>query len=126
LPIPFDANAADVTVGVVGTGSMGRGIMQVAAQGGMRVIAYDEKAGAAEAAKAYVGKMLDGLVQKGRVPADDAKGAVDRIAIAASLDEVAKANIIIEAIVECLDAKQAVFARLDELSSPDTVTHHAG
>jgi len=38
--MPFDANAADVTVGVVGTGSMGRGIMQVAAQGGLRVIAY--------------------------------------------------------------------------------------
>src|SRR6185436_16694979 len=39
-PMPFDPNAANVTVGVVGTGSMGRGIMQVAAQGGLRVIAY--------------------------------------------------------------------------------------
>jgi len=119
--MPFDANAADVTVGVVGTGSMGRGIMQVAAQGGMRVVAYDEKAGAAEAAKAYIAKTLDGLVQKGRVPADDAKGAVDRIAVAASLEEVAKADLIIEAIVERLDVKQAVFARLDELCSPDTI-----
>ena len=119
--MPFDANAANVTVGVVGTGSMGRGIMQVAAQGGMRVIAYDEKPGAAEAAKAYIAKMLDGLVQKGRVPADEAKSAVDRIAVAKSLEEVAKANIIVEAIVERLDAKQALFARLDELSSPDTI-----
>jgi 3-hydroxybutyryl-CoA dehydrogenase len=79
------------------------------------------KAGAAEAAKAYIAKTLDGLVQKGRVPADDAKAAVEHIAIAASLDEVAKANLVIEAIVERLDAKQAVFARLDELSSPDTI-----
>ncbi len=119
--MPFDPNAANVTVGVVGTGSMGRGIMQVAAQGGLRVIAYDEKAGAAEAAKAYIAKMLDGLVQKGRVPADEAKGAVDRIAVAKSLEEVAKANVIIEAIVERLDAKQALFARLDELAGPDTI-----
>jgi len=119
--MPFDANAADVVVGVVGTGAMGRGIMQVAAQGGLRVVAYDEKAGAAEAAKAYIAKTLDGLVQKGRVPADDAKAAVDRIAVAASLEEVAKANIVIEAIVERLDVKQAVFAKLDELSGPETI-----
>jgi 3-hydroxybutyryl-CoA dehydrogenase len=78
--MPFDANAANVTVGVVGTGSMGRGIMQVAAQGGLCVIAYDEKPGAAEAAKAYIAKMLDGLVQKGRVLVDEAKSAIDRIA----------------------------------------------
>jgi 3-hydroxybutyryl-CoA dehydrogenase len=119
--MPFDPHAADVAVGVVGTGSMGRGIMQVAAQGGMRVVAYDEKAGAAEAAKAYIAKTLDGLVQKGRVPAEEAKAAVDRIAVAASLDEVAKANVIIEAIIERLDAKQALFAKLDELSAPDTI-----
>jgi len=49
--MPFDPNAADVTVGVVGTGAMARGIMQVAAQGSLRVVAYDEMAGAAEAAR---------------------------------------------------------------------------
>src|SRR5690242_8832082 len=119
--MPFDPNAANVTVGVVGTGSMGRGIMQVAAQGGMRVLAFDEKPGAAEAAKTYIARMLDGLAQKGRLPEADAKAALDRIAIARSLEEVAKANIIIEAIIERLDAKQALFAQLDELSGPDTV-----
>jgi 3-hydroxybutyryl-CoA dehydrogenase len=119
--MPFDPNAANVSVGVVGTGSMGRGIMQVAAQGGMRVVAYDEKPGAAESAKVYIAKMLDGQVQKGRVPEADAKSAVDRITIANSLEEVAKANVIIEAIIERLDAKQALFARLDELSGPDTI-----
>jgi len=119
--MPFDPNAADLTVGVVGTGSMGRGIVQVAAQGGMRVLAFDEKPGAAEAAKAYVGKMLDGMVQKGRLEAQDAGAAVERIVVAASLDEVAKADIVIEAIIERLDTKQAVFARLDALAGPDTI-----
>ncbi len=119
--MPFDPNAAHVTVGVVGTGSMGRGIVQVAAQGAMRVLAFDEKPGAAEAAKAYIGKMLDGLVQKGRLPAEDAGAALGRIAVAGSLEEIAKADIVIEAIVERLDVKQAVFARLDALAGPDTI-----
>ncbi len=119
--MPFDPSAANVTTGVVGTGAMGRGIMQVAAQGGMRVIAYDEKPGAAEAAKGYIAKMLESLVQKGRLPDADARSAIDRIAVAKSLGEVAKANIVIEAIVERLDAKQALFARLDELAGPDTI-----
>jgi 3-hydroxybutyryl-CoA dehydrogenase len=119
--MPFDPNAANVTVGVVGTGAMGRGIMQVSAQGGMNVIAYDEKPGAAEAAKGYIAKMLDGQVQKGRLPEADAKATIDRISVAKSLDEVAKTNIIIEAIVERLDAKQALFARIDEIAGPDTI-----
>ena len=86
--MPFDPNAADLTVAVVGTGTMGRGIVQVSAQGGMRVIAYDEKPGAAQAAKDYIAKMLDGLVEKGRVPEADAKAAIDRIAVAKDLSEV--------------------------------------
>jgi 3-hydroxybutyryl-CoA dehydrogenase len=119
--MPFDPNAPDLLVGVVGTGSMGRGIMQVSAQGGMRVIAYDEKPGAAEAAKAYIGRMLDGAVEKGRVPAAEAKAALDRITIASSLEDVAKASLIVEAIIERLDAKQALFAKLDALAGPDTI-----
>jgi 3-hydroxybutyryl-CoA dehydrogenase len=119
--MPFDPSAPDLLVGVVGTGSMGRGIMQVAAQGGMQVIAYDEKPGAAEAAKAYIAKMLEAAVEKGRVPAEEAKAALGRTAIAGSLEEVAKANLIIEAILERLDVKQAVFARLDALTGPDTI-----
>ena len=119
--MPFDPNAADVTVGVVGTGSMGRGIMQVSAQGGMRVIAFDEKPGAAEAAKAYIGKMLDRAVEKGSVPEAEATAALGRIAVATKLEDVAKANVIIEAIVEKLDIKQALFAKLDALAGRDTI-----
>ena len=56
--MPFDPSAANVTVGVVGTGAMGRGIMQVSAQGGMNVIAYDEKPGAAPPLMSAVRKPL--------------------------------------------------------------------
>lgn len=119
--MPFDPNRADVTVGVVGTGSMGRGIMQVSAQGGMRVIAFDEKPGAAAAARDYIAKMLARSVEKGQMPADAAEAAVARIEVAPSLDALVKADVIIEAIVERLDVKQALFAKLDAMAGPDTI-----
>ena len=110
--MPFDPHAANLSVAVIGTGTMGRGIVQVSAQGGMAVIAYDEKPGAAAAAKAYIAKILGGLVEKGRVSAADRTATLDRITIATSLDDVAKANIVVEAIIERLDITQALFERL--------------
>lgn len=117
----FDAHAKDITIAVIGTGTMGRGIVQVAAQGGMRVIAYDEKHGAAMIAKEYIAKMLNGMVDKGRLSAADAKAAVDRIHVGHNLEECAKANVIIEAIIERLDVKQSLFQRLDQLCGPETI-----
>jgi len=119
--MPFDPNAPDVLIGVVGTGSMGRGIMQVSAQGGMRVVAYDEKPGAAQAARDYIAKMLVSQVEKGRLPQGDADAALARITVARDLAELGKANLIVEAIIERLDAKQALFAKLESLTAPDTI-----
>ena len=119
--MPFDPNAADLVVGLVGTGSMGRGIMQVAAQGGLSVIAFDEKPGAGEAAKDHMAKMLDGQVQKGRLPAAAGRAALDRVSVTDQLSAVAKADVIIEAIIERLDVKQKLFASLDGMTGPDTI-----
>jgi 3-hydroxybutyryl-CoA dehydrogenase len=119
--MPFDPNALDLTVAVVGTGTMGRGIMQVSAQSGMRVLAYDEKPGAAQAAKDTIAKTLAGLVEKGRLPEADAKAAVARIAVAKDLAEVAGADVVIEAIIEQLEAKQALFAKLEAHARPDAI-----
>jgi 3-hydroxybutyryl-CoA dehydrogenase len=119
--MPFDPNAPDLTVAVVGTGTMGRGIVQVSAQGGMRVIAYDEKPGAAQAAKDYIAKTLSGLVEKGRLSEADARAAVDRITIAKDLAEAAKADIVIEAIIEQLEAKQALLVKLEASARPDAI-----
>ncbi|MBX9592341.1 MAG: 3-hydroxyacyl-CoA dehydrogenase [Hyphomonadaceae bacterium] len=119
--MPFDPNATDLTVAVIGTGTMGRGIVQVSAQGGMRVIAFDEKPGAAQAAKDHIAKTLAGLVGKGRLPEAEAKAAVDRIVVAKDLAEVGKAHVVIEAIVEQLAAKEALFARLEALVGPETI-----
>ncbi len=117
----FDASKPDLVVGVVGTGSMGRGIMQVSAQGGCHVVCYDEKPGAAAAAKVAIAKVLAGLADKGRIAKADADAAVQRITVASQLEEVAKADIIVEAILEQLDVKQALFAKLDQMAGPETI-----
>ena len=119
--MPFDPHAANLTVAVIGTGTMGRGIVQVAAQGGMKVIAFDEKPGAAALAKDYIGKVLTGLADKGRITADDIKATLDRITIAATLDDVTRAHVVVEAIIERLDIKQALFQRLDQMCAPDVI-----
>jgi 3-hydroxybutyryl-CoA dehydrogenase len=119
--MPFDPKANDVTVAVIGTGTMGRGIMQVSAQGGMHVLAYDEKPGAAGAAKDYIAKMLAAQVDKGRLDAAAAKATLARISIAPDLAAVAKANLVVEAIIENLAIKQDLFAKLDQVCGPDTI-----
>lgn len=117
----LDPNREDIVVGVIGTGAMGRGIMQVAAQGGMRVVAFDEKSGAAETALQQISQTLTGLVEKGRLARADADAAVRRITIAGGIEQVAASDVIIEAIIERLDIKQALFETLDGLARPDTI-----
>ena len=109
------------TIAVIGTGTMGRGIIQVAAAGGLDVIAYDEKPGAAQAAKVYVEAALSGLVEKGRLGAGEAQAALARIKVASAIAHVAPAQVVIEAIVERLDAKQALLARLEAIVAADTI-----
>jgi 3-hydroxybutyryl-CoA dehydrogenase len=116
-----DAIERDWTVGVIGTGTMGRGIMQVAAAGGMRVLAHDERAAAAEDAKNYIAKMLARSAEKGRVTAEAAEAATHRIGIAADVSDLAQCDIIIEAVAERLDVKQAVFSKLDAMVRPDCI-----
>lgn len=108
----------DSRILVVGAGLMGAGIAQVAAQAGHAVQLYDSRAGAAEAAKAKLAQTLDGLVAKGRLTADAAAAALARIT---PVDAPAPAELAIEAIVENLDVKRALFAELEALLPPDAV-----
>jgi 3-hydroxybutyryl-CoA dehydrogenase len=119
--MPFDPNRKDMIIGVVGTGTMGRGIVQVSAQGGMNVIAYDEKPGAAQAAKDFIRKLLGSQVEKGRIPAAEAEATLERITVSSDLRDMAKAHCVVEAIFERLDIKQEMFARLDEICAADAI-----
>ncbi|WP_422010305.1 3-hydroxyacyl-CoA dehydrogenase [Roseateles sp.] len=105
----------DSRILVVGAGLMGAGIAQVAAQAGHAVDLFDARAGAAEAAKAKLAQTFDGLVAKGKLTADAAQATLARIA---PVDVMATADLVVEAIVENLDVKRALFAEL-ELLLPD-------
>jgi 3-hydroxybutyryl-CoA dehydrogenase len=108
-------------VGVVGAGLMGRGIAQIAAQAGIEVRLLDARSGAAAEAKASIEQVLRALVAKGRLPDDAAARAVARLALPPSLAGLAGCTIVIEAIVEKLDAKQALFRELEGAVGPDCI-----
>lgn len=101
------------TVGIAGAGLMGRGIAQVAAQAGFHVRLIDAKPLAAAEAKRLITEQLATLVAKGKLSAAAAESAVTHIALPESIAGFADVDLVIEAIVEQLDAKQALIASLD-------------
>ena len=111
----IDIDSADLTLGIVGTGAMGRGIAQIAAQAGIAVRLLDSRAGAAAQAKQELGKTFEMLAGKGRITADAARQAGDRLHVIDAMEKLAGCHIIIEAIVEELNAKKALFAALEPI-----------
>ena len=103
------------TVAVIGAGTMGHGIAQVAAQAGYAVRLADAVAGAAHQGLARIRKNLDGAVERGKATAADRDAALSRIAVADDVVRAARgADLVVEAAPEDLDLKRDLFARLDE------------
>jgi 3-hydroxybutyryl-CoA dehydrogenase len=117
----LDPNRPDLIVGVIGTGAMGRGIVQVAAAGGITVMMTDSRPGAAKEARDFIDKMLGRAAEKGAITGDEAKAAVARIRITDNLADFKACHVVIEAIVENLDAKRQLFAELETIVDPDCI-----
>ncbi|MGA5217666.1 3-hydroxyacyl-CoA dehydrogenase [Streptomyces cinereoruber] len=111
----------DRVVAVVGTGTMGQGIAQVALVAGHPVRLYDSAPGRAGEAVAALTARLDRLVEKGRLDAGGREAAVGRLHAAGELAELADAALVIEAIVEDPAVKRRLFADLEEVVADDTV-----
>ncbi|MFC5523506.1 3-hydroxyacyl-CoA dehydrogenase [Polaromonas jejuensis] len=109
------------TVGIVGTGAMGRGIAQIAAQAGSLVKLMDAQAGAADKAHAAIAAQWDRLVEKGRLEAATAAKFKTRLVIAGALSDLADCDLVIEAIVERLDVKKVLFAELEDIVSTQAI-----
>ena len=116
-----DPAAADYTIGIVGAGTMGRGIAQIMAAGGLRVLLFDAAEGAAAAGRAFSERMLNRAAEKGNMSAADAVAAAARIALADGLGAMADADAVIEAIVENLEVKQGLFRDLEAIVRPDCI-----
>ena len=106
-------------VAVVGTGTMGQGIAQVALVAGHRVRLYDAAPGRAREAADAIGARLDRLVEKDRLTAADRDAACARLAPAEHLTDLADCTLVIEAVLERLDVKQQLFRELEDIVVED-------
>ncbi len=109
------------TIAIVGTGAMGRGIAQIAAQAGSQVLLLDANPGAAETAKRALQEQWGKLVAKGRIDASQAAAWTDSLHPVRAVADLSACDLVIEAIVERLDAKQALFSQLEAVVRRDTV-----
>lgn len=109
------------TIGVVGVGAMGKGIVQIAAQAGLKVIMFDQQLQATHAARDALGQTWDKLVAKGKMTEVAADTALGHVHVAQSLAELADCDLVIEAIVERLDVKQSLFRELEAVVGPEGV-----
>lgn len=109
------------TLGVVGLGMMGLGIAQVYAQAGFSVIATDAHPAARDSARDRLAAALQSRVAAGKLTMSDHDRTLDRLAVADDLAALAPCHLVIEAIVEKLDAKQTLVAALEGIVAPDAV-----
>ena len=119
--MPVDPHSPDLVIGVVGTGTMGRGITQIAAAGGHRVLVCDAREGAAAEAAEFITRMLRRAAEKGTMSAEVAEAGIGRVEIVDGLAALAPCDVVIEAIVEDLDAKQSLFGELEGIVSANCI-----
>ena len=121
----MSATVEPLRVGIVGAGAMGTGIAQVAAQAGHDVVLADAMPNATARASANLTSALDRLVEKGKLDARARDAAIGRIrfvdAPLADVNAYRDCDVVIEAIVEDLGAKQALFAKLAEVVAPRAI-----
>ncbi len=108
-------------IGVLGTGTMGAGIIQVLAQTGYEVVLRARRQESVDKGISTVSKNLDKLVAKEKMTADEKNAVMARISGSTDIAIVADADLIIEAATEELVAKKALFAELDKLCKPGTI-----
>ncbi|MFM7444413.1 MAG: 3-hydroxyacyl-CoA dehydrogenase family protein, partial [Tabrizicola sp.] len=112
---------AKPTIGVLGLGAMGLGIAQVFAAAGHAVRVTDASPDARATALTRLSTALQPRIDKGAMTAGERSGLLSRLTIAESIEDIAPAEMVVEAIVERLPAKQDVFARLEQHLSPQSV-----
>lgn len=111
----------EAPVAVIGAGAMGAGIAQVAAQAGHAVWLYDLDAQAVEKGRAGIAASLDRQVARGKITQAERISVFDRIRTSISLADLRDARLVIEAIVERLDVKQALFREIEAIVGPETI-----
>jgi 3-hydroxybutyryl-CoA dehydrogenase len=108
-------------IGVIGAGTMGAGIAQVAAQAGFETLLYDIKQEFVETGLGRIRSFLQGSRERGKISADQEKEILDRLHSTTQLEDYKGSNLIIEAAPEKLDLKRDIFKQLDSICAPETL-----
>ncbi len=108
-------------IGVLGAGSMGNGIAQVAAQAGYQVVMRDIEDRFVENGLKAIGKFLAKSVEKGKMTEEQKKGVLGRIKGTTRMEDLKDADFVIEAVFEDLELKKSIFKQLDELTRPGVI-----
>lgn len=109
------------TIGVIGAGAMGRGIIQLFAQAGHKVRFFDVGDGAVDAAKDFVESMLNRLVEKSKISSDDCEQFKANLLPSQALEDLSDCDVVVEAIVENIDIKRDLFAKLEGIVSKSAI-----
>ena len=117
----LDPSRSDLAAGVAGAGTMGRGIAQVLARSGARTLLFDAQPGAARKAKASIAAALGKLAEKGRLSAGEIEATMEKLEVVDSLEALKPCHVVVEAIVEDLAAKQALFGSLEDIVGGETI-----
>ncbi len=117
----MNALSTETKIAVIGAGTMGAGIAQVAAQAGHTVLLFDAAEGAAESGIAKVGKGLRQLVERGKFTTEEVDQIMARLIPVGGLNDLAPAGLVIEAIIEDLAIKQDLFKNLEGICAEQTI-----
>jgi len=109
------------TIGVLGAGVMGNGIVQVAAQAGYNVIMRDIEDRFVEGGLKNIDKFLSKTVEKGKMTADDKNKIMGRIKGTTKMADLKDVDFVVEVVIEVMDVKKKVFAELDEVTKPNVI-----
>ena len=110
-----------IKVSVIGAGTMGSGIAQIAATQGHEVCLYDNFDGAIDNATKKLHKILNRLVEKERLSKEEKENIISRIKFTKDIKEIKNSGLIIEAIIENLEVKRKIFREIDKLVPEDCI-----
>jgi 3-hydroxybutyryl-CoA dehydrogenase len=110
-----------MVIGIIGSGAMGSGIAQVAAQNGCRTLVYDTEKVQLEKAQKQIASGLAKLVEKGKISSDSLHSTLSNLEFVDELNGLSSCDLIIEAIVEIKEVKKKVFAQLESLVKPGCI-----
>ena len=109
------------TIGVVGLGTMGAGIAEVFARNGFTVIGVEVTDEAVERGRQHLEHSTARAVKRGKLSEDDQRALVDRVAFSTSLQDLADADFVVEAVVESIEIKKSIFRDLEAVVKPEAI-----